>query len=410
MRSACSAYRRRPSDELADRVQPPVLQVSVYAPRMPASRTLDYEPLDAPPISASVKIAGHLTVIVIIHLSMLPMLAVRLTGKADSMTFQVVTATLAVCGVIMLLLSSTKGPFNARHLYALATYPPSLPFCVLALAEGGLTTLSALVVVTGLFQIIIGTRLSRLRKFIAPTINSTMLALVCISLIPVLYRSLISSHQKSVVLAIPMCISITAITILLVQKRGPKSCRIHAGTIGIAVGIITSMIYGIYNYETVSNAAWISLPNVRGWKSDPDFYKTFFTLLPSFLILSFMNLSRTNNMSILTQFTSWRQLHSVDFKDVQRTNTSIGLGSMLCGLAGSMPITISPLGPALIKESKCASKRIGLIHGAMLLIIACFPKMWSIVIASTSCSAHSVLYLSPSTVGNTRSTDIYANR
>ena len=86
------------------------------------------------------------------------------------------------------------------------------------------------------------------------------------------------------------------------------------------------MVLGIYDYQVIRDAAWVGLPIDTTLKWDDNASITFLTLLPSFLILSFMNLGRTNNLSILTQFVSWRKLHSMDFRDVQRANTCIGLG------------------------------------------------------------------------------------
>ena len=335
---------------------------------------VSYEPPDTPPLGHTIKIAIQLSILVIVRLSLLPLLAVQLAGHTDATAFRAIAVSSGIGGAIMLLLTCQTGRYGAKNLYVIAIDAASLPFCILAMANGGLTALAALVMVSGLFQIVIGMRLSRLRRLISPTINGTLLILSCISLTPVLFRSLIQTQSDHSPLTVLICMATTTATILSMQKLGPRSWRIWAGPAGIVVGMITSMILGIYDYAVIQQAAWVGIPSNNAWKWDQDTSTTFLTLLPSFLLLAFMNLGKTNNLSIFTQFVSWKQLHSVDFRDIQKANNSIGLGSVLSGIAGSMPIALSPLGPAFIKASKCASLRVGTMHGAILLGNSILPK------------------------------------
>ena len=342
---------------------------------------MEYEPTERPPFGKTVRIAGQLSILVMVRLSLLTILTAQLAEQTNTKTVHMIAMSLGICGLIMLLFTRQTGLFTTKNLYIVAINVASIPFCILAMTNGGPAALAALVTVSGLFQILIGTQLSHLRRLIAPTVSGTLLILACISLAPILYRSLTHTQHGDSPLPALVCMATTAAVIFLVQKLGPPSWKIWAGPLGIVIGMIASMTLGIYDYQVIRDAAWVGLPVGNTWEWNENVSMTFFTLLPSFLILSFMNLGRTNNLSILTQFVSWRELHSVDFRDVQRTNSCIGVGTILSGIIGSMPIAVSPLGPAFIKKSKCASLRVGTIHGVMLIMSAFLPKVSMAIIA-----------------------------
>ncbi len=253
-----------------------------------------------------------------------------------------------------------------------------MPFCILALKDGGVGTLAALVVVTGLFQVVVGMRLSRLRRFITPAVSGTLVVLSIISLIPVLVGNIGERAVGRGRLGVLLCMVVALAIMILVNARGRGFLKLWAAPIGMA--------FGLYDFDRVRDAAWFGFPGGR-WGlfgplgTDDVFGAAFFTLLPSFLILGLVVLIRTNTSSILTQFVSWRRLLSIDFREVQRANGRLGVGSIASGLVGSLPLSSSPVGLRFINQTKCASRRVGALVAVLFLGVAVVPKAWAAVVA-----------------------------
>ena len=294
--------------------------------------------------------------------------------------------SLIACALITLLSIIRTGPFRSKNLYIAVIDPMSVPFCILAIDGGGLTTLAVLVVITGLLQILVGMRLSSLRRIISPSFTTTIVLLACISVVPVFVRAIDDVSGARFAFAVPACVLIMATTSYLVARLAPSSLRPWAAPAGLAVGTVTAIVYDIYRLDIVREAAWIGLPTV-GWNvlgagiEDSLFNGTFFSLLLSFLILSLVLLVRTNTVSLIAQYASKQQTKSLDLREVQRANSRLGLGSVLSGLGGSMPLSYSPVGTSALLQTGCDYRQLGGLIGSFFLFVAFCPKFQALMIA-----------------------------
>ena len=317
---------------------------------------------------------------------MLPLLVVA-AGSPAMLESRVVLASIAACSVLMLVTCVGPGRLKTDNLYASAVDPISVPFCILALSDGGIGTLAALVGVTGLSQIAAGLRLSALRRLITPVVSTTLLFLSLISLVPVVVENLNQSRSEDERLGVVLCMAIALAVMIALNARRRESLKLWAAPIGLAAGIVVALVFGVYDVERVQEANTFGLPE-GGWAllgpSGSGGFATsvFLTLLPSFLILGFAMLARTQGISLLTQFVSWRRLLSFDYREVQRAISRIGSGSIVSGVVGSLPLSAAPLGVRFISQTKCASRRVGAMAAVLLLVVAVFPKAWAAIIAA----------------------------
>lgn len=347
-----------------------------------------YEPHETPPARRALATAAQLFLMLVPRMILLPLLVVTVAGGRSALESRVVLASIVVCSLLILLMTVGSGRLRTENLYVAAADPISVPFCILALRGGGVATLAALVVVTGLFQVIVGMRLSVLRRIITPAVSSTLVVLSVISLIPVLASSVgagPAGQAGSGRLGTLLCIVIALAVMIGVNARGRDALKLWAAPIGMVAGLVVAIGFGLYDFDRVREAAWFGLPE-GGWglfgpRGEGPFGATFFTLLPSFLILGLVVLIRTHGASVITQFVSWRRLLSIDFREVQRANTRLGLGTIASGLAGSIPVGAAPLGIRFISQTKCASRRVGAMVAVPFLVMAMVPKAWAAVIA-----------------------------
>ena len=355
-------------------------------PRGTTSLDGRYEPHEVPPLRSAMGTAAQLGLMLIPRVILLPLLVVTLVGGRSLLESRVVLASIVVCSLLMLAMTVGSRRLRTENLYVPAVDPISVPFCIIALRDGGPGTLAALVAVTGLFQVLVGMRLSGLRRLITPVVSGTLLVLSIMSLVPVLAKAVEGEREGGRGAGILVCMLVALAVMVAVDRRGRGALQLWAAPVGMVLGIVAAMGFGLYDFDKVRAAPWFGLP-AGGWRlfgpqvGDDPFGPAFFTLLPSFLMLGLVILIRTHGASILTQFVSWRRLLSIDFREVQRANTRLGLGSIACGLAGSLPVSASPQGIRFISQSGCASRRVGAMVAVPFLVIVMFPKAWATVTA-----------------------------
>lgn len=305
-----------------------------------------------------------------------PLVAVELGRGANPA--RVIVASLIVCAVVTAASLLRAGPLRSESLYVSMADPMSLPFCILALEFGGVVTLAVLVVASGLFQIAGGLRLARLRAIIDLDFSVTLVLLACISLVPVFAR-VIEAPEGARPGAVPVSMALTAAVIYTMNRFGPSALQPWAPPLGLAAGAAAAGAYGIYGTGLVADAAWIGLPTSGGIPSGGFDAAAVALLVPSFLILALVQVTRANTSSLLTQFVSGRSV--LDFREVQRANTRIGAGSILAGIGGTIPLGYSPAGPVAMRQSGSDPRRIGASIVAVLVVVAVCPKLQAVVMA-----------------------------
>ncbi len=339
-----------------------------------------YEPDEIPAGRIAAGIAGQLSLLMVVPLAILPALVAQLAGETDAVAARAVVASMVVCGGTTLLLTMRLGRLRSESLYVATVDLVSLPFCILALASGGPATLAALVVVSGLFQIVIGLRLSYLRRVVTPQVRGTVLILAFASLVPVLADAG-TSLETRLDWFVPISVLVTVAIIVVIALWAPRSWRIWAPAAGVGAGLVGAIAVGAYDFDLVADAAWVGLADIGSSPGIDIHYQTFVTMLPSFLIVSFAILVRSQGVSSNTRLVSWRTPRALDFRELQRANWRTGVGTILSGAAGSLPVTIAGVGPAFINQTRCASRRVGIVAGCFFLVAAFVPKLWAIAVA-----------------------------
>ena len=81
------------------------------------------------------------------------------------------------------------------------------------------------------------------------------------------------------------------------------------------------------------------------------------------------------------QRVSWRDARAVDFRQVQRSLAGTGVGNLLAGLAGAVPIIIHPGIVSFTQISGVAARRMGYCIGGTFIILAFLPKVSALLSA-----------------------------
>ncbi len=318
--------------------------------------------------------------LVIPPIALFPIVLFNAAGGSDSEIAWAVFAMLAVTGIGAIAQAFRVGPLGSGMLVIPYPSPTAIPFCIIALEQGGASTLAALIITSGIVQAFLSLRLSLIRRLVTPAISGAVLILLVITVVPVIFEGLSDVPPDAPAAAAPVCVLVTFALIMGLQLRGSGGWRVWSSLIGIGIGSIAGAAFGIYDFAPVLEAPVAGLP-LEGWAGPGlSFGVAYWSLLPAFLFLGLLTLLQGTSISLSIQRVSWREPRAMDYRRVQGLSVGTALGTLLAGLAAVMPIAASPRGTVFVQQTGCAARNIGVITGVLLIVAAFFPKSWSLLI------------------------------
>ena len=326
-----------------------------------------------------------------------PALAVQIAGGSSALADWLVFVSLAAAGVTMILQTLRVGIVGSGCHLSACPSAAAIPFCALALVEGGPKTLAALVLFSGLFALGIGLRLAVLRRIFSPTVTGTISILVVITVISVALEKAGDIPAGRLNTAGLLCGGITLVSTLAFLLRKPGFWRTWGTLFGLALGCVAGAALGILDLDALKQALWFGVP-LAGWEGPGyDFGRAFWTLAPAFLFISALTVVQTNSLSFVAYRVSQPGSSSVDFRSVQGGVVGNCVGNVLAGLAGAMPVMSTPRASMFVQQTGCASRDVGILVGILLVALAFFPKAWGLllVIPLPVMAAYMVVVLAP---------------
>ena len=345
-----------------------------------ASLTPQYEPDESPPRLEALGLGVQSALLVVAPIALFPIVLINAVDGSDASVAWAVFAMLVVNGAVTILQSFRIGPIGSGMLVIPYPSPTAIPFCIIALEEGGAATLAALIVTSSLFQLVLSLRMSLIRRLVTPAMSGAILLLLIITMIPVLFNMMNDVPDDAPAGAGEICILVTFALIVGLLLRGSGVWRVWSSLIGIAAGSVVGMAFGIYDFGPVREASVAGLP-VEGWEGlGFSFGPAYWSLLPAFLFLGLITVLQGSSIALSIQRVSWRKSRAMDYRRVQGLSVCTALGSVFAGLAAVMPLGTSPRGTVFAQQTGCASRYIGVITGVVLIAAAFFPKSWGLLI------------------------------
>ena len=338
-----------------------------------ASQNPRYEVHENPPLPAVVGYGLQFSLIASAALLVTPVVVAKASGRDDSYLVWMVFASLLVVGVSTLLQTRRIGPVGGGATLPMFTAAFSIPFCITAVVDGGPATLTTLVLVTAVTQLIISKWLFILRRVVTPTVGGTVMMILSITLASVVFGLLDEATETEAGPSLLTALATLTIVAAL-MLRGSAALRLWGPVIGIAGGCVVAAVLGIYDFDRIAQAPWVGLPSE--WPGLAlEFGIPFWTLLPSFLFLGVIISIQSNGEAIGLQRASWRQDRAVDFRQVQGALAGAGVTNLLAGLGGTVPNIISPGIVAFTRITGVASLRMGYCIGCIFILVAFLPKV-----------------------------------
>ncbi len=338
-----------------------------------SSQNPRFEVHENPPFLTSLGLAAQFSLMATATLLVTPVIVASESGMDDSYLVWMVFASLVVVGVSTLVQVRGVGPIGAGAVLPMFTAAVSIPFCITAVQDGGPATLTTLVLVAAVAQLVISKWLFILRRIVTPTVGGTVIMILSITLASVVFDLLDKASTEEPTKA-TLTALVTLVVVAALTLRGAALLRLWGPVIGIVVGSAVAAGLGVFDVDRILDASWVGLPGSAPGLSF-EFGLPFWTLLPSFLFLGVIFSIQANGESIASQRVSWRETRAVDFRQVQGTLAGGGISNLMAGLAGAVPNIINAGIVSFTQTTGVASRSVGYFVGFIFIALAFLPKV-----------------------------------
>ncbi len=341
-----------------------------------------YEPDEKCPPLLSVTSAFQIFIPNTISLVMLAALVVRSSGESEAYLSWVTFTVLAVTGTSMILQTLRLRQLGSGRLIVTNFNVPFLAVSALALYVGGPGLLASLVVFSTLVQSVLTLRLASLRRIFTQTVSGVVVMLVAVSAMPfIITRAVIPPEGQSTLLFLMPGMFALAAGILMSLQDAPL-WRMWLLPVTVAVGLIVAVPLGFYDTDAVINAPWLRLPDL-GWPGlDLTFSADFWALLPVFVFVNLTAFMKAVGDLTIIHRASYRDQSAIDFRTVQGGLNVYGLGTVVSGFLGTLPVAAPWAATAVyIGFTGVAATSVGIYLGVMTIVVAFISKLLAVLVA-----------------------------
>lgn len=340
-----------------------------------------YEPEDRPHLPVTLGLGTQYAILIVARIVVVPLVLVRAAGIEDSYLSWALFAAISLCGLTTMLQALRIGRIGSGYVAVMGTSLAVVGVGVNALAEGGPALFATLVLAASVVPLAMSARLAIFRRILNPTVSGTVIMLIPATLMPKAFDLITEVPAGVPMMAAPICASVTLLVIFVIALTGGAAWRLWSPVIGVVAGTAAAAIFGLFDLGDLGQAFWVGIPTV-GWPGlDLSFGPLFWGLLPGFLLVSLIESVQTISNAVAVQRVSWRRHRAVDFRAVQGTVATAGVGNMLCGVAGTVPNTFLSTSVAVTELTGAAARRVGIAAGALLIAMALMPKALAFVLA-----------------------------
>ena len=340
-----------------------------------------YEPDENPPLLVAIGTGLQAALVSLGGIVIGAVIVFRIAGQPESYIPWAIFAALIVSGISTFLQAVRFWRIGAGHVLVMGTSGAFIAVCVTALVEGGPATMASLIVISSLFQFLLASRLSLLRRIFTPVVSGTVIMLIAVAVMPIIFDTLKDVPDGVSPVAAPLAALSTLAIIALLVMRAPPTWRLWSPIIGIVVGCAVAAPFGLYDLQTVLDSSWVGIP-LGSWPGlDLTPGVEFWALLPAFVVVTLVGAIETVGDGVAIQQVSRRARRATDFRIVQGALNADGVGNFLSGLLGTLPNTTYSSSVSLAEVTGIASRRVGVVIGIFFAILAFFPKATALLIA-----------------------------
>ena len=310
-----------------------------------------------------------------------PIIIANALNLDSTTTTALISAALLAAGVSTIIQSMGVGSVGARVARIMGT---DITFVAPAIVVGqkyGLPGIFLATILGAILVILISFGIKYIMKLFPDLVTGIVVCLIGLTLLPVSIDWAAGGSGASdygSIRNITIALIITAVTLLL-NHYGTKILSSASILIGMVAGYILCIVIGIVDFSPVSNAAFITLPNVFGsaFSFSPS---TIIHIVPS-VLLPFIPAYLVSIISTVGNLRAINNISGIKDDDTRIAHgvLSDGVGSLIAGILGAMPNTSFSQNVGLIPLTKVASRYVTMAAGIILVILGFFPKFSAII-------------------------------
>ena len=340
-----------------------------------------YQPDESPSVPVATGLGLQFAILIIARIVVVPVVIVRAAGGDETDLSWMLFAAIAICGLTTAMQALRIGRFGSGYVAVMGTSLAVVGVGVTAVAEGGVALLATLVLIASAVPLALSYRLTLFRRILTPTVSGTVIMLIPATLMPSAFGLLTDVPDEAPASAGAVCAAAALLAIVAATLKGNAGVRLWSPVIGVAAGCAVALHFGLYDVDAVMEASWIGFPSAAWPRLDLDFGPLFWALLPAFVLVALIESVQTISNAVAVQRVSWRRPRAVDYRAVQGTVATAGLGNLACGVAGTVPNTLLSTSVAVTDLTGGAARRIGIATGAAFVAMAFLPKVLAAVLA-----------------------------
>ena len=349
------------------------------------SSGIRYEPDDRCPPLLLLGVGLQGVMMILTSIVVIVAVTARAGGQDDDYLAWALFAALIISGALIALQASRVWRLGAGHILFMGPTTNFVAVAVLALEAGGPALLASLTVAASLFYLMLAFWLPLLRRVITPAVPGTVLMLIAVSVLPIALERIREVPEGADPTVGPFIAFVTMAVTAVLALRAPRSLKPWSPLVALIAGCVMAAALGAYDVQPVIDAAWAGFPTGGFPGLDLDLGADFWTLLPAFVVVTLVGGVKNMGDSVAVQQASTRTPKVTDFRLVQGALNTNGLGILLSGFVGTPPTTAySSRSVMLITFTSVAARRVGYVMGAVLTMLALFPKLAAVLVSIPS--------------------------
>ncbi len=340
-----------------------------------------YEPNETPPLPLTIGLGFQMALLSIAGIVLTPAVVIRAGGGSEEYLTWAVFAAVVVSGVSTILQALGKFRIGSGYVLLMGTSGAFIGVCIGALHKSGPATMATLVIASSLLQLLFATKLSKFRRILTPTVSGTVIMLIAVTVMPILFDMMGEVPEGGSLSGTAMSAAAALIVTIMLAIKARGILRLWAPMIGVLAGTIVSVFFGLYDTQTIQDAAWIGFPTT-GWPGmDLSFGHVFWAFIPAFIFVTIIGAIETVGDSIAIQRVSWRTPRASDFRTVQGSLMADGIGNFLSGVSGTIPNTTYSSSVSVVELTGVASRACGVAIGGIFILLSVNPKFLAAILA-----------------------------
>lgn len=302
-----------------------------------------------------------------------PLVISSALGLDGATSTAVLSATILASGIATIIQSKGIGRIGARVPCIMGTDFTFVSPAITVGSVAGLPGIIGATILGSIVEVVLSFFIKPLMKLFPPLVTGTVVCLIGLTLIPVSMdwaAGGVGAADYGSLRNVVIAMTVLVITLLL-NRYGKGMVSTASVLIGMVVGYIICIPFGMVDFSLVNEAKWFALPNIFEYGVNFDF-KNVIAFIPAYIVTT---IETVGCLATICQVSKIKG----DDKIIGRGVLSDGIGSAMAGVLGTFPNTTFSQNVGLIPLTRNASRSVAIMAGILLVGLGFFPKFAALI-------------------------------